>query len=78
MLLVTNQMTNNRRAAVQKLNSVHLSVLVGQPDITLDKMHKIDNSCLKKKVHTRQAKDTSKTEKDMIYTVSGIKLIIFL
>lgn len=77
LFLVTDQVTNNRRAAVRRLNSAHVSVLVGQPEITLDKLHKISNPCLDKNVHTTQAKNTNETEKDSIYTVSGIKLSVF-
>ncbi|EZA54613.1 DNA-directed RNA polymerase, mitochondrial [Ooceraea biroi] len=41
LLEVTDQVTNNRRAAVRKLNSTHLSALMDQPDVTLDKLHKV-------------------------------------
>jgi len=39
--LVTNQATSNTKAAVRRLNSTHVSALADQPDITLDKLHKI-------------------------------------
>lgn len=38
---VTNQTTSNTRAAVRKLNSAQVSALVGQPDVTLDRLHRI-------------------------------------
>ncbi|XP_014471686.1 PREDICTED: DNA-directed RNA polymerase, mitochondrial isoform X2 [Dinoponera quadriceps] len=59
LLEVTNQTTSNKKAAVQKLNSARISMLVGQPDITLDKLHKIGSLNLDKKLHTTQATDTS-------------------
>ncbi|XP_032688017.1 DNA-directed RNA polymerase, mitochondrial isoform X2 [Odontomachus brunneus] len=55
LLEVTDQAISNRKAAVRKLNSTRISMLVGQPDITLDKLHKISSSYFDKKTHTTQA-----------------------
>lgn len=38
---MTDSSTNNTKAAVRNLNAAQLSLLVNQPDITLDKIHKI-------------------------------------
>ncbi|KYQ53912.1 DNA-directed RNA polymerase, mitochondrial [Trachymyrmex zeteki] len=68
LLEVTDQTTNNRKATVSKLSSAQMSALVDQPNITLDKLHKISNFCVKKK--TTQKKDTNKKtglEKNLIH-----------
>ncbi|XP_011867383.1 PREDICTED: DNA-directed RNA polymerase, mitochondrial isoform X2 [Vollenhovia emeryi] len=62
LLEVTDQTTNNRKAAIRNLNSAQVSFLVGQPNITLDKLHKIPNLRLKRETITTQTKDTN--EKD--------------
>lgn len=55
-----------------------MSVLVGQPDVTLDKLHKISNFHLDKKATSTQAKDTkADPRKDLAYTVSGNFVVIF-
>lgn len=68
-------MTNNRKAAVHKLSSAQVSLLVNQPNITLDKLHKIPKFRLKKETITTQTKDTNEKtgfEKDLIYVVSRL------
>ncbi|EGI66288.1 PREDICTED: DNA-directed RNA polymerase, mitochondrial [Acromyrmex echinatior] len=66
LLEVTDQTTNNRKAAVSRLSSAQMSVLVDQPNITLDKLHKIPNF---KKEITTQRKNSKKTEleKDLVH-----------
>lgn len=76
-ILVTDQTTNNKKAAIRKLSSAQMSFLVGQPNITLDKLHKIPNF-LKKETITTQTKDISEKaglEKDLIYVVSRLGFI---
>lgn len=69
ILEVTNQTINNRKAAVRKLNSGHVSILVSQPDVTLDKLHKISNCHLDKKTISTQVEDTkTDSKKDLVYT----------
>ncbi|XP_072762976.1 DNA-directed RNA polymerase, mitochondrial [Anoplolepis gracilipes] len=69
LLEVTDQTTNSKRAAVRKLNSAHVSMLVGQPDVTLDKLHKISNFHLNKKTTSTQAGDTqANPKKDLVCT----------
>ncbi|KAG5325368.1 RPOM protein, partial [Pseudoatta argentina] len=70
LLEVTDQTTNNRKAAVSRLSSTQMSVLVDQPNITLDKLHKIPN-CVKKETITTQRKNSKKTEleKDLVHMV---------
>ncbi|XP_058805084.1 DNA-directed RNA polymerase, mitochondrial isoform X3 [Phymastichus coffea] len=46
---VTDSITSNRKAAIQHLNATQLSILVDQPDITLDKLHKIKDEQLLRK-----------------------------
>ncbi|XP_012535388.1 DNA-directed RNA polymerase, mitochondrial isoform X2 [Monomorium pharaonis] len=58
LLEVTNQTTSNKKAAVHKLSSAQVSLLVGQPNITLDNIP--PNFRLKKETITTQSKDTSK------------------
>ncbi|XP_018059905.1 PREDICTED: DNA-directed RNA polymerase, mitochondrial isoform X1 [Atta colombica] len=70
LLEVTNQTTNNRKAAVNRLSSAQMSILVDQPNITLDKLHKIPNFHVKKETITTQKKDTNEKtglEKDLIH-----------
>lgn len=55
LLEVTDQVTNNTKAAVKRLNASHLSMLVNQPDVTLDKLHKFKESNL----HNKEEKDKS-------------------
>lgn len=42
-------MISNKKAAVKKLNAAHLSKLVNQSDVSLDKLHSISNNDLNKK-----------------------------
>ncbi|KAL7296427.1 hypothetical protein TKK_0010435 [Trichogramma kaykai] len=49
LLEVTDSSSSNKKAAVQKLNAAQLSMLVDQPEITLDKLHKIEAKAFKKK-----------------------------
>lgn len=52
---VTDSLTSNRKAAIQNLNAAQLSILVDQPDITLDKLHKIkDQQQLLRKNRTKK------------------------
>lgn len=61
---------------MHKLNSAHVSILVGQPDVTLDKLHKISNFHLDKKTTSTQAEDTKTIpKKDLVYTVSGLNFV---
>lgn len=70
---MTDQTTSNRRAAVQKLSSARISMLVRQPDITLDKLHKINGFHLGKKTHTTRATDTgTEFKNDSVYIVNII------
>lgn len=64
ILLVTDQATSNRKAIVQRLSSAGISMLARQPDVTLDKLHKINNLCLNKKTHTTQATNASTSFKN--------------
>ncbi|XP_011140975.1 DNA-directed RNA polymerase, mitochondrial isoform X2 [Harpegnathos saltator] len=59
LLEVTDQTIGNKKTTVQKLNAAHISILVGQRNTTLDKLHKIGSSHLNKKTHTTQATETS-------------------
>ncbi|KAJ8672843.1 hypothetical protein QAD02_004103 [Eretmocerus hayati] len=54
LLEVTDSSTSNRKAAVQRLNAAQLSILVDQPDISLDELHKIA-----KKFEMKQEKNFS-------------------
>lgn len=79
-VLVTDQTTNNKKAAIRKLSSAQMSFLVGQPNITLDKLHKIPNF-VKKETITTQTKDTNEQaglEKDLIYVVSKLSFTMYL
>ncbi|XP_011259925.2 DNA-directed RNA polymerase, mitochondrial isoform X1 [Camponotus floridanus] len=68
LMEVTDQTTNSKKAAVRKLNSAHVSMLVGQPDVTLDKLHKVPNFSFDKKTTSTQAKDTkADSKKDLVY-----------
>ncbi|XP_071557732.1 DNA-directed RNA polymerase, mitochondrial [Temnothorax nylanderi] len=70
LLEVTDQTTSNRKAAIRKLSSAQVSLLVGQPNITLDKLHKISNFHLKKETITTRTKDNNEKtglEKDLTY-----------
>ncbi|KAL6260323.1 hypothetical protein P5V15_007854 [Pogonomyrmex californicus] len=60
LLEVTNQTTSNKKAAVHKLSSAQVSVLVDQPNITLDKLHEIPKFRLNKETITTQAIDINK------------------
>lgn len=78
LFLVTDQTTNNKKAAIRKLNSTQMSFLVGQPSITLDKLHKIPNF-IKKETITTQTKDINekaRLEKDLIYVVSTLSFMM--
>uniref|UniRef100_A0A0C9RBI4 DNA-directed RNA polymerase n=1 Tax=Fopius arisanus TaxID=64838 RepID=A0A0C9RBI4_9HYME len=48
LLEVTHNLTSNRRAAVRTLNASHLSLLMRQPDVTLDKLHRVKRTNLLK------------------------------
>jgi len=71
---------------VRKLSSAQVSLLVGQPNITLDKLHKIPNFRLKKETITTQmtpmtpmTNDTNKKtslKKDLIYMVSKLNFMM--
>lgn len=62
---------------MRKLNSAHVSMLVGQPDATLDKLHKIPNFYIDKKASSTQVKDTKPDpKKDLIYTVSRLNFVV--
>lgn len=79
IILVTDQTTNSKKAAVHKLNSAHVSMLVGQPDVTLDKLHKIPNFYFDKKTTSTQAKDIkADSKKDLVYTVSKLNFVYHL
>ncbi|XP_018368910.1 PREDICTED: DNA-directed RNA polymerase, mitochondrial isoform X2 [Trachymyrmex cornetzi] len=70
LLEVTDQTTNNRKAAVSRLSSAQMSILVNQPNITLDKLHEISNFRVKKETITTQKKDTSEktgVKKDLVH-----------
>ncbi|XP_043493489.1 DNA-directed RNA polymerase, mitochondrial isoform X2 [Polistes fuscatus] len=62
LLEVTDQVTSNKKAAVKKLNAGHLSFLVNQPDVTLDKLHKINNNHLHGKHNKRNVNTSSTTD----------------
>ncbi|XP_014613955.1 PREDICTED: DNA-directed RNA polymerase, mitochondrial isoform X2 [Polistes canadensis] len=62
LILVTDQVTSNKKAAVKKLNAGHLSFLVNQPDLTLDKLHKINNNHLHEKHNKRNLNTSSTTD----------------
>ncbi|RLU20664.1 hypothetical protein DMN91_007277 [Ooceraea biroi] len=73
LLEVTDQVTNNRRAAVRKLNSTHLSALMDQPDVTLDKLHKVTKAMSTAvKGTTTQCKEKSVFEKEVNTKVDSI------
>ncbi|XP_043277572.1 DNA-directed RNA polymerase, mitochondrial [Venturia canescens] len=57
LLEVSENVTNNRKASVRKLNADHLSLLIDQPDITLDKLHKINISKIQKYEDPQSAHD---------------------
>lgn len=46
---VTDSTTSSKKALVQNLNAAQLSILVDQPNITLDRLHKIKNEIIPKK-----------------------------
>ncbi|XP_029176910.1 DNA-directed RNA polymerase, mitochondrial isoform X2 [Nylanderia fulva] len=70
---LTDQTTSNRKAAVHKLNSAYVSILVGQPDVTLDKLHRISNFHLDKKTASTQAEDTKAgPKKDLVYPEDNV------
>lgn len=48
-ILVTDSTTSSKKALVHNLNAAQLSILVDQPSITLDKLHKIKSEILSKK-----------------------------
>jgi len=76
--LVTSQTTNNRKAAIRKLSPAQMSLLVNQPDITLDKLHKIPNLHHKKTsmTQTRDTDKKSELEKDLIHMVSSLSFMM--
>lgn len=64
---------------MRKLNSAHVSMLVGQPDVTLDKLHKVPNFYFDKKTTSTQAKDTkADSKKDLVYAVSKLNFTYHL
>lgn len=48
-IIVTEGLTKNRKAAVKKLDGAHLSILVNQTDVSLDKLHNINDNHLHEK-----------------------------
>ncbi|KAK2586475.1 hypothetical protein KPH14_010745 [Odynerus spinipes] len=56
LLEVTNEVTSNKKAAVKKLNASDLSLLANLPDVTLDKLHKINDSNVKEKRNKKNIK----------------------
>lgn len=76
--LVTSETTNNRKAAVRKLSSAQMALLVNQPDITLDKLHKIPNLHHKETsmTQTRDTNEKTKLEKDLIHMVSRLSFMM--
>jgi len=73
---------------VRKLSSAQVSLLVGQPNITLDKLHKIPNFHLKKETITTQmtpmtpmTNDTNEKtslKKNLIYMVNKLNFMMHL
>lgn len=64
---------------MRKLNSAHVSMLVGQPDVTLDKLHKIPDFYFDKKTTSTQAKNTkADPKKDLVYAVSKLNFVYHL
>lgn len=48
-IIVTEGFTNDRKAPVNKLDEAHLSILVNQTDVSLDKLHNISDNHLHEK-----------------------------
>lgn len=63
LLEVTNQTTNSRKAAVRKLSSAQVSLLVDEPNITLDKIPDFRN---KKETIATQTKDINEKIDDKV------------
>lgn len=54
---VSDGATNNRKASIRKLNAAQLSILVDQPGIELDELHKINSLKIQKYEDAQTAHD---------------------
>ncbi|XP_063982936.1 DNA-directed RNA polymerase, mitochondrial isoform X2 [Diachasmimorpha longicaudata] len=75
LLEVTDSLTSNRRAAVRTLNASHLSQLIRQPDITLDKLHRMKRTNLLNISNAKITTDSNNEATQKLLDLQGSSLI---